>query len=196
MTILARATSPALAGRRHLMAALAATVLLAVVVGCTPAPEPGDPEEVPTLPEDVPPVVTAAAETFGARLGGAHCKDWAWDTESDDWECEMIGLTRQAELDVTPEGGFAELELVYDFAEIAEALPDVADLIQAKCRGENGVFIELSLRRDAFLDDLPTLEDAWSASGVVLEFQCPNGRDFELDARKMLIVAPVDDTSS
>jgi hypothetical protein len=83
--------------------------------------------------------------------------------------------------------------LVYELAEVEEAIPDMAKLIREKCHGEEGVFIELSLRRDGFLDDLPTLAEAWSESGVVLEFQCPNGRDFEVDARKMMISTPVDD---
>ena len=30
-------------------------------------------------------------------------------------------------------------------------------------------------------------------SGVVLEYQCPQGRDFEVDARGKAIVYPVDD---
>jgi len=181
--------------RETFVAIVQAVVVVAVFAACTPAPEPGDPEEIATSAEKVPEAVSTAAADFGARAGGARCEAWYWDTESEDWECTFVGLDRQAELDVTSEGGFSELELVYEFAEVAEALPDVADLIRGKCHDENGVFIELSLRRDVFLDDIPSLEEAWKASGVVLEFQCASGRDFEVDARKMMITSPVDDTT-
>jgi hypothetical protein len=69
----------------------------------------------------------------------------------------------------------------------------VAASIREKCREAPDVLIELSLRREEHLLDLPDLERAWTLSGVVLEFQCPNGRDFELDAKNMLIEHPVDD---
>ena len=69
--------------------------------------------------------------------------------------------------------------------------------LQSHVRG--GLFryfpLELSLRRPALLADLPTLAEAWTRSGVVLEFQCPNGWDFELDALGTYVSSRVDDTS-
>jgi len=174
-------------------------ILLALIMGtlitCSPAPFPGDQEEIPTKAEDVPAEVRAAAAGFCKRLGTARCKAWFWDTEDQVWESTLAGLSRTAELDIAPDGSFSELELVYDLAEVEQVLPDIATLIRAKCRNDPDVLIELSLRREAFLDDIPTLKKAWSMSGVVLEFQCSSGRDFEIDARGVCITKKVDDTT-
>jgi len=163
--------------------------------GCSDSNFPGEGEEVLTAPEDVPEIVRETARAVCARLGEARCAQWYWDREDRDWECTVVGLSREAELDISPDGSFSELELRYELAEVERILPDVADLILDKSRGDRDVIIELSLRRDALLDDPPGLEQAWSMSGVVLEFQCPNGRDFELDSRQNFVTRAVDDTS-
>jgi hypothetical protein len=169
--------------------------LVATLAACSRGPSPGETEEVPTATEKVPAVVREAAAGFCDRLGGARCEQWYWDREDEVWECILSGLSRRAEIDVVPDGSFSELELVYEYAEIESILPDIAEFIRTKCRGGDDVFVELSLRREAYLDDIPDLEEAWSMSGVVLEFQCPNGRDFEIDARGMGVESHVDDRS-
>jgi hypothetical protein len=169
------------------------TLLLTVVAACSGDPFPGEQEEIPTRAEDVPDVVRAAAAKICERLGGARCQQWFWDTEDQVWEVTLTGLPRRAELDITPDGTFSELELVHELSEVEQVLPDVAKLIKSKCRTDRGILIELSLRREAYLDNIPSLAQAWAMSGVVLEFQAPNGRDFEIDARGMCITRPVDD---
>jgi len=174
----------------------AATLILGTVLlsACAPEPVPGEREEVATPEVDVPPVVLEMGQVCCERLGGARLGDWYWDQEDDAWEVTLGGLPRIAELDILPDGTFSELELVYGIEEIEAVLPDIAKLVRSKCRGDEGVVIELSLRLEQYLDDIPDLERAWNLSGVVLEFQCPNGRDIEIDARGMIIEKPVDDT--
>lgn len=58
-------------------------------------------------------------------------------------ECSFVGLSRQAELDILPDGGFSELELVCGLGEIAATLPDEATFI------EHGVVHRLDDRTDA-----------------------------------------------
>jgi hypothetical protein len=85
------------------------------------------------------------------------------------------------------------VELVHEFAEVEAALPEVAERIRRFCRTREGLFLELSLRREIYLDDVPELREAWSRSGVVLECQCPGGRDVEIDARGVFVQRPLDD---
>jgi hypothetical protein len=174
-------------------AALLLGLAMAALAGCPESRLPGEQEEVPTPVEEVPIEVRTAAVGYCDRMGGARCEEWFWDREDQVWECTLSGLTRRAELDVAPDGSFSELELVYDFAEVEKILPDVAEMIRTQSRTDSGILIELSLRRVHLLDDIPELEEAWKLSGVVLEFQAPNGRDFEIDARGMQITKPVDD---
>lgn len=176
----------------HVPAACAALLLLAA---CTQDPLPGQHEERDTPERDVPAVVREAAAAACARLGGARVTAWAWDTEDDAWEAQLAGLPREAELDLLPDGRFSELELVYAFEEVAAALPEVAERIREKCRTDQGLLIELSLRREEHLDGPPELAAAWRLDGVVLEFQGPDRADFELDARHMLVTHPVDDSA-
>jgi hypothetical protein len=164
-----------------------------VLSACGPAIEPGAPEEVLTAEADVPLVVRATARRICERLGPARTGRWAWDEESGDWEVEVLGLARQAELDILPDGRFSELELVHGLAEVRAALPEVALTIDQKCHDDERVLVELSLRSEAHLDPLPELAAAWALDAVVLEFQCRNGRDFELDARHLLREDRVDD---
>jgi hypothetical protein len=96
-------------------------------------------------------------------------------------------------LDIRTDGTFSELELAYELAEVEEALPELAEKIRDMCHVDDGMFIELSLRREELLNPLPTLAEAWKLSGVVLEFQCPNGRDFEMDARGAVGISQIDD---
>jgi len=135
------------------------------------------------------------AELCCERLGHARLGDWYWDDEDDSWEVKLGGLKRLAELDILPDTTFSELELVYTFEEIEADLPDVAAVIRSKCHCDEGIFIEISLRQDRFLDDLPELATAWKQSGVVLEFTCPNGVDVEIDARGMGLEKHLDDES-
>ena len=187
--------TPKPTGRTGRLLSAAALVLgAASSSACAPSPVPGESEEVATPEKDVPAVVLEAAELSCERLGGARLGDWYWDQEDNAWEVTLGGLTRLAELDILPDGTFSELELVYGIEEIEAVLPDIAKLVRSKCRGDEGVVIELSLRLEQYLDDIPDLERAWNLSGVVLEFQCPNGRDVEIDARGMIIEKPVDDT--
>jgi len=168
--------------------------LAAALPACTESHLPGEPEEVLTPEDQVPAPVRAAADRFGQRLGG-RCTAWYWDTEDLDWECTFTGLSRRAEMDLGTDGAFHELELVYDFTEVQAVLPDIAAFIAEKCRGGGDAFIELSLRRTALLDEIPDLDAAWKLSGVVLEFQCSNGRDFEIDARSHAVTRSIDDVT-
>lgn len=171
-------------------------LLLAALGGasaCSRAPHAGEVEEVTTSEQDVPVEVRSAALAFCQRLGGAQVTAWYWDREDTCWEATLAGLDREAELDLETDGRFSELELVYTLAEIDAALPEVGKTIRAKCRTETGLVIELSLRREAYLDDLPDLASAWKLSGVVLEFQGPRGHDYEMDARGVIVDHPMDD---
>jgi hypothetical protein len=160
---------------------------------------PGEKEEVPIMPSEVPAEVRATAEDICDRIGEVVVVvDWFWDIEDQCWECSLYGLPRSAELDITKDAGFSELELVYEIAEVEEALPEVADRIKEMCRSEHDPlkrtpFIELSLRRQEHLDSIPSLQQAWSLDGVVMEFQCPTGADFELDAKGMYVTRKLDD---
>jgi hypothetical protein len=152
-------------------------------------------EEVHAAESEVPVVVRAAGERIATQLGGT-LGEWAWDRESLDWEVAVLGLTRQAELDILPDGRFSELELVHSLDEVQAALPRVFQQIQAHCHDDRRAFVELSLRREEYLVALPTLAEAWERDGVVLEFQCSNGNDYELDARELLLEHRLDDTES
>ena len=170
---------------------LAVLGLAAGAAACSPDPAPGEQEEVARAVEDVPAVVQVTAARIGERVG-AEADDWHWDREGDDWEVSLEGLPRAAELDVTPDGGFSELELVFTFEEVEAALPEAAAFIRKTCRGTEGVVIELSLREESLLSPLVGLE-AWGQEGVVLEFQCADGGDYEFDARDMVTKQPMDD---
>lgn len=172
--------------------ALVCVAPLCTFVACAKDPLPGEREEVATAEADVPMDVRLAAAKFCARMGKTTTGQWVWDTEDKNWEVAIQGLPRKAELDILPDGSFSELELVYSFAEVAAALPEVAEQVRARC-GDQGVVIELSLRRLEQLDTLPELAAAWKLDGVVLEFQGPGRGDFELDARGMMLSHPVDD---
>lgn len=171
--------------------------LLALLVPCLAcSPEgPGGMEEVHAADRDVPAVVRAKASEIAGLLGG-HLGDWAWDAESDDWECQVLGLSRQAELDVLPDGTFSELELVYPLAEVETLLPDVARTIHQRCGEDRRVLVELSLRSEAWLAPILEMQEAWTRDKVVIEFQCHNGSDFEMDARGMLVEDPMDDVDA
>lgn len=166
-----------------------------LLAACAPEPEPGRKDDVARPTSDVPPPVVQMAELCCERLGHARLGDWYWDEEDDSWEVKLGGLKRPAELDLLPDTTFSELELVYTFEEIEAVLPDVAAVIRSKCHCGEGIFIELSLRQERFLDDLPELVTAWKQSGVVLEFTCPNGLDVEIDARGMGLEKHLDDES-
>ena len=178
--------------------AVSLVLSLAILCACQRSSSPGEKEEVPTLPSEVPEKIRAAAGEICDRLGGAMVLEWFWDIEDQCWECRLHGLPRSAELDITTDAEFSELELVYDLAEVEDALPDVAKRIKEMCRSEHNPtkgnpFIELSLRRREYLDKIPALQQAWSLDGVVMEFQCPTGADFELDAKGMFVTRKVDD---
>jgi hypothetical protein len=164
-----------------------------VLLGCSRSSQAGGPEEVETAEGEVPLVVRSTAQRICERLGPARTGRWAWDDESGDWEVEVLGLTRQAELDILPDGRFSELELVHSVAEVESVLPEVATTIRQKCHDDERVLVELSLRNERHLEPVPDLGLAWTLDAVVLEFQCSNGHDFELDARHMLREDKLDD---
>ena len=166
---------------------------IVIASGCTGDRAPGDQEEVPTATEAVPAAVRDGADRIAGLIGQGHCEAWFWDRESQDWECRFVGLSRQAELDILPDGRFSELELVYPLTELEPAMTDETAYIRDRCRNMHGVFIELSLRKEEHLNPIPEVAEAWSKDGVVLEFQCPNGTDYEIDARKMGVIMRVDD---
>lgn len=172
-------------------AVLSASACL-LAVACSEVRSAGDKEEVPKSVDDVPAAVQVTAARLAERLGGS-VGAWAWDTESEDWECAVNGLGRAVEMDIRSDGAFDEMEFVFTFDELEAALPDVAKIVSQQCRTEEGALIELSLRREALLVPEPRPAEVWSKSGVVIEFQCANGRDFELDARNMAIESKVDD---
>lgn len=169
-------------------------LILALCSGCSRGSSIDQPEETIKKPEDVPIHIRTAVEGYCKRLGiNVQWRTWMWDSEDDCWECLLRGLGRRAELDVAKDGRFLELELVYDFVEIENALPEVASRILAKCRSRENVLIELSLRHDSFLDEVPDLAEAWTMNNVVIEFQCANGSDFEIDAHGKGRVQLMDD---
>lgn len=178
---------------RRGMVAGALIASIVVTMGCTSAPAPGEAEEEATATAEVPAVVRDGAASIAQRIGEGRCDAWFWDHEDQNWECNYVGLSREAELDILPAGGFSELELVYGLAEVEQTLPDVATYIRERCRDAPDVVIELSLRREEHLDEIPELAEAWARSGVVLEFQCPNGVDYEIDARNQGVMRKVDD---
>lgn len=186
---------------RHLGCRLSAVSLafcLAALFACQQSPGPGEKEEVPITLSEVPVKVLATAEEVCDRIGGVMVVDWFWDIEDQCWECNLHGLPRSAELDITKDAEFSELELVYDLTEVEELLPEVSDRIKEMCRYNHDPlkrtpFIELSLRRLEHLDNIPSLQKAWSLDGVVMEFQCPTGADFEIDAKGMYSTKKLDD---
>lgn len=171
---------------------LVVSVLSVLLPACEHPVMAGEREEIPTAESAVPVEIQLAAAKLCARMGRASTRDWVWDAEDSNWEVAVDGLTRQAELDILPDGTFSELELVYSFSEVQRSLPDVAEQIRARC-GERNVRIELSLRRVEHLDLLPELAAAWKLDGVVLEFQGEGRGDYELDARGLVLTHPVDD---
>ncbi len=171
-------------------------ILGIVMAGCVGSSEVATPEreETPTATEKVPEAVRAAAAGIVAVLGeGVVCREWFWDSESSDWECTLEGLSRKAELDLATDGTFRELELVYALDEVDAALPETGAWIHRTCRDFPGELVELSLRREHHLDPVPTLAEAWRQDGVVLEIQCPDGEDYEIDARGLGISHRGDD---
>jgi hypothetical protein len=166
-------------------------LLALLVLACSPDGR-GGMEEVHAADSEVPAVVRTKASEIAALIG-ARLGDWAWDTESEDWECQVLGLSRKAELDVLPDGTFSELELVYPLSEVEALLPDVARTIHQRCGEDRRVLVELSLRSEAWLAPILEMQAAWTRDKVVIEFQCHNGSDFEMDARGMLIEDPMDD---
>ena len=166
---------------------------LAACLACTSSPDPGEVEETATAVDQVPSVVRETAEAIARRIGEGHCDAWYWDNEDQDWECTFVGLSRRAELDIVPDGRFSELELVYSLEEVGRILDYETTYIRERCRNAPDVLIELSLRREEHLDEIPELAEAWSKSGVVLEFQCPNGVDYEMDSLHGSVMRRVDD---
>lgn len=184
--------------KRRLRATLLGMTWIAVVAataGCSKGPAPGEVEETARATEEVPAAVLDGARAVAGRIGAGGCEAWFWDREDEDWECSFTGLSRKAELDILPDGSFSELELVHDLAEVEQVLEDEATFIRERCRDEPDVVIELSLRKEEHLDDIPDLAEAWKLDGIVLEFQCPNGVDYEIDARHKGVMKQLDDRS-
>ena len=170
-------------------------LLLMIGSGCSEPKSviPGETEELERGPDKVPAHVIAAAESVCQRLGGAVIVGWYWDIEEQGWECKLHGLSRTAELDITQAGEFSEIEIVYTFDEVKTILPEVAEQMSQMLHTDEAPFVELSLRRIEHLDTLPDLKTAWSLSGIVLEFQCTSGPDFELDSKGLYLKRNKDD---
>lgn len=167
------------------------SLLLLVLLTCPACGRDGA-EEVQAAESEVPLAVRATGERIATQLGGT-LGAWVWDRESLDWEVAVLGLARQAELDILPDGRFSELELVHGLDELQAALPAVFAQVQSRCHDDRRAFVELSLRREEYLAKPPTLAEAWELDGVVLEFQCSNGIDYELDARELVLEHRLDD---
>ena len=151
-------------------------------------------EETHVAAPEVPQVVQDKGVEVARRLGrDVRCSEWLWDSEDSVWECVVSGLPRGAEIDVTPEGRFSELELVLDYAELREAVPSVADMLVATCKEPEGTLAELSLRAEALARAEPRLASIWGQNDVFLEIQCPDGHDFEVDPFGALVTTPDDD---
>jgi hypothetical protein len=189
-------------GRR--LRGLALLVALATfATGCggpaTDAPDetadrPDDLEEVATAEEEVPTVVRSRAEEILGELGPhVACNAWYWDQEDDVWECTLAGLSRPAELDLEPDGGFSEMEFVMGLGRIELAAPYLDDMIEETCGQPDGVVIEVSIRRESDVNAEPDFDALWGTDGVFLEVQCPDGTDFEVDGYGSLVLNPNDD---
>lgn len=143
--------------------------------GCAPDHRPGAQEEDPKAIEEVPAAVRDGAEAVARRLGQGRCEAWFFDRESQDWECRFVGLSRQAELDILPDGSFSELELVYRLDEFEPALADEAAYIRDRCRNDPGVFIELSLRKEEHLDPIRSWRRPGRRTAWFWSFNVPTG---------------------
>jgi hypothetical protein len=151
-------------------------------------------EETLATTETLPDTVLAKAMEINALLGPeVHCDRWFWDDEDSAWECTVVGLSRTAELDITPEARFSELELAVTFVEIQRFAPDIAEMIQSICGSSEQTVAELSMRHVDLISAEPDLEELWTEPDLFLEVQCPGGEDFEIDPFGSLITASDDD---
>jgi len=116
-------------------------------------------EETLATTETLPDTVLAKAMEISALLGPeVHCHRWFWDAEDLVWECTLVGLSRTAELDITPEARFSELELAVTFVEIQRFAPDIAEMIQSTCGSSEQTVAELSMRHVDLISAEPDLE--------------------------------------
>jgi hypothetical protein len=151
-------------------------------------------EEVETAPDDVPEPVRAKADEIAALLGSEACVDrWFWDREDSVWECIITGLPRITELDLEVDAGFSELELVFGFEEIHQAVPYLAEMVRETCIETERTLLELSIRREGLIAADPDPAAMWRESDVFLEVQCPDGYDFEVDPFGSASTRPDDD---
>jgi hypothetical protein len=151
-------------------------------------------EEVETASADVPEPVRARADEIAAVLDPeARVDRWFWDREDSVWECIITGLPRITELDLEVDAGFSELELVYGFEEVRQAVPYLAEMVLETCKETESTLLELSIRREELIAADPDLEAMWRQEYVFLEVQCPDGYDFEVDAFGSTTTRPDDD---
>lgn len=185
-------------GTARAAAVLSSMLLAAVLTACGDGTDQGtrpiEQEETLATTETVPEAVRAKASEIGALLGpGLHCDRWFWDGEDSAWECTLLGHSRAAELDITREADFDELELVVTYAEIERFAPLMAEMILSTCGGSEQMVAEISLRSEDLITPKPDFEDLWTEPDVFLEVQCPTGEDFEIDPFGSLITTPDDD---
>jgi hypothetical protein len=151
-------------------------------------------EESAVATEEVTANVREKAGEVCATLGpGVACREWFWDGEDGVWECPVDGLERAAELDITHDARFSELEYVYAFDEVARTVPHMAQMITETCAEQGISLVELSVRSEELLDPRPDLAALWSRGGVFLETQCANGYDFEVDPFGAMVAKSDDD---
>lgn len=159
-----------------------------------PADLPDDVEEIATPAEEVPTVVRSKAEEIVNGLGPhVACDAWYWDQEDEVWECTVIGLTGEAELDVSPDGTFSEMEFVVTLGRVELAAPYLDDMIEETCGHTDDTVIELSIRLESLVEGEPEFDRLWGSEGMFVEVQCPDGTDFEVDSYGSLVLNPDDD---
>jgi hypothetical protein len=171
-----------------------AALVAVVALSCGDAGVENAMEESAVATEDVTAAVREKAVEIGAALGpGVGCREWFWDGEDGAWECPLEGLERTAELDITHDARFSELEFVYSVDEVVQVVPHLAEMITETCGAEGISLVELSIRSEELLDPRPDLAALWSRGGVFLEVQCANGYDFEVDPFGAMVATPDDD---
>jgi hypothetical protein len=151
-------------------------------------------EEIETSPDDVPEQVKSKASDVAAMLGpGAHVDCWFWDREDSVWECTVTGLPRTTELDLEVDAGFSEIEFVFGFEEVRQAVPYLAEMVEETCKDPESTLLELSIRREELITPEPDFAALWQEDDVFLEVQCPDGYDFEVNPFGEATTRPDDD---
>jgi hypothetical protein len=151
-------------------------------------------EEIETRPDGVPEPVRARADEIASLLDPeARVDRWFWDREDSVWECIIAGLPRTTELDLEVDASFSEIEFVFGFEEIRQAIPYLAEMVEETCKDAGSTLLELSIRREELIVADPDPETLWRENDVFFEVQCPDGYDFEVDPFGSATTRPDDD---